>query len=324
MRVYLEDLVNAIDWSGDDSYLNVETGAILLLPWGADVARAEHGGDDFDEDKLDDPELANFLRNEGQYMRLPDRSGSDGYRLIRDFAWSLEEAEHGALLLRAANGRKPTRRFRDALRKLGLEQRWLDYKEARLLKVARGWCAEHGVAYAYRFPEKVLTRRKFTKAEVKAAEDAPLEDGNEVFYGGYFGFNYTTLTAEIRREAHELEEVELDVDFWLNNRGGDEPEPPEGYELWREPLLLEISPDRRLVAPDDSHVLFTCCALVDASLWLRTAKRDGKETLKARLVPMEIHERHICKHRAEYIGYWNSNCDDMMGYAKRKRERERR
>ncbi|MBQ4333963.1 MAG: hypothetical protein IJC63_01210, partial [Myxococcaceae bacterium] len=304
--------------------LNVETGAILLLPWGADAARAEHGGEDFDEDELDDPELANFLRNEGQYMRLPDRSGSDGYRLIRDFAWSLEEAEHGALLLRAANGRRPARRFRDALRELGLEQRWLDYKEARLLKVAREWCDKHGVKWAYRFPESVLARRRFTEEEIEAAKDAPVAEGDETFNAGILKFNYTTLTAEIKREGRELEEVELDVGLWLRKQGGEDPSPPEGYELWGEPLLLELSPDRRLVAPDDDHALLWCCGLVDAPVWLHTAKREGRKTLKARLVPMEVHERHICKGRAQYMARWNSECDDMAEHAKRKREREQR
>lgn len=114
------------------------------------------------------------------------------------------------------------------------------------------------------------------------------------------------------------------MDLWLARQGGDDPSPPEGYELWDEPLLLELSPDRRLVAPDDDHALLWCCGLVDAPVWLHATRHEGLETLKARLVPMEVHERHICKHRAEYIGYWNSNCNDMAGYAKRKRERKRR
>ncbi len=41
--------------------------------------------------------------------------------------------------------------------------------------------------WAYRFPEKVLARRKFTKAEVKAAADAPVSEGDETFHDGFCG-----------------------------------------------------------------------------------------------------------------------------------------
>ena len=326
MRVFLEDLMDAMDWSDADSFLNVETGAILTLYDGIDDAWDEYGDGGLDEDDIDDPELANFVRNEDQYLRLPDRYDIDEYRIMRHFAWSRGDDAHSSALMRAIQGRGAFRRFKDTCYRLGIEQQWYDYKEARLMEIAREWCAENGVAYAYRFPERVLARRRFTKAEVEAAADAPVSEGDETFYGGFFGFNYTTLTAEIEREGHELEEVELDVDLWLRNQGGSEPNPPEGYEPWREPLLLKISPDRRLVAPDDdgNHALLYCCVLVDAAVWLHAARREGRETLKARLVPMEIHERHICKRKASYVGYWNSEIDDMMGYAKRKRERERR
>lgn len=331
MRVYLEDLMEAMDWSSEGAYLNAKTGETLVIT--DDLSSAMRKSEDLPEGASDEeayeafgwgwefPEFLSFLRDEGEFLRLPDRYDIDEYRIMRHFAWSRDDDAHSSALMRAIQGRGAFRRFKDTCYRLGIEQQWYDYKDTRLMEIARDWCAEHGVAYAYRFPERVLARRKFTKAEVEAAADAPFEDGDEVFYGGYFGFNYTTLTAEIRREGHELEEVELDVDFWLEHRVGSDPEPSEGYELWEEPLLLEISPDRRLVSPDDGNALFTCCVLIDAPVWLRAARREGLETLRARLVPMEIHESHICKHKAEYVEYWNGKVDDMIEDAKRARER---
>lgn len=334
MRVYLEDLVDAMDWSSDGAYLNVATGETLVI--NEEMEYAARMFEDLPEGASDedvyeafgwgweDPEFLSLLRGEGEFLRLPDGYDIDEYRIMRHFAWSRDDDEQGCALMRAIQGRGAFRRFKDALRRLGIEQEWFDYKEARLLDVARGWCAENGVAWAYRFPERMLARRRFAEAEVEAAKDAPVGDGDETFNGGFFKFNYTTLTAEIEREGHELEEVELDVDLWLGSQGGDEPKPPEGYELWREPLLLEISPDHRLVAPDNDHALLYCCALIDAPIWLHAAKREGRKTIRARLVPMEVHERHICRGRAQYMAHWNSKCNDMMGYAKRKRERGQR
>ena len=56
MRVYLEDLMDAMDWSDADSFLNVETGAILTLYDGIDDAWEKYGEEDIDEEDSDDEE----------------------------------------------------------------------------------------------------------------------------------------------------------------------------------------------------------------------------------------------------------------------------
>ena len=215
----------------------------------------------------------------------------------------------------AISGRGAFCRSKDTVHRYGIRNDWYDFKERRLLEMAREWCADNGIAYAYRQPEKVLQRRRIDADDI---EDAPFEAEDEVFYGGFFGFNYTSLINEIECGGHSLEVVDLDVDFWID-RAGTKAEAPEGYLLPDMPILLEISPDRRLVAPDDDHALFLRCTLIDAPLWLGRAKEEGRKTLRALLVPMEVHAGHICKHKAAYVGYWNGKIDDLLQEASWKR-----
>ncbi len=163
-------------------------------------------------------------------------------------------------LLQAVNGRKPFRRFKDALYDLGIQQQWYDYKEARLLEIAREWCLENGVDYAYRNPDKVLARRKV--------------EGGRCAHRG--------RGSRARRRDHLARVLRVQL--------------------------------------DDPHSLFLCCVLADSDRWLSWAKRAGKKAITALLVPMEVHSEHICLHEKEYVEYWSSKIDDMVGDAERKRE----
>lgn len=316
MQVYIEDIIEAMDWSGE-SFLNSETGAVLTFTDADEYAYSKceelpEGATDeeiYDILGWEDPEFANFLRNEESYIRLPDQFDIHEYRMMKHFIMTVDDEEQRDALWEAIHRKKAYRRFKDTVHYFGIQNLWYDFKEQRLLEIAQRWCSEHDLAYVYRRPEKVLARRTLDGA---ASEDAPVKAGDEIFYGGYFGFNYTSLLADIKSNDYELEEVELDVDLWLSWHKDSPAEAPEGYELPEMPLLLELSPDRRLVTPDDDHALYLCCTLIDAPLWLQAAKRDGKKTLKALLVPMEVHADHICKHKESYVEYWNGKIDDLL------------
>lgn len=335
MRVLLEDLADAMDWSSEGAYLNADTGETTVINDELDYAMRifedlPEGASDEDAYEAfgwgwEDPEFLAFLRGEGRFLPLPDSYDIDERRIMRDFAFSLGGGKRQDALLQAVNGRKPFSRFKDAPCDLGIQQQWYDYKEARLLEIAREWCLENGVDYAYRSPDKVLARRKVAKADVARIEDAEAEPGDAILSHGFFEFNWTTLTDDIRRNWEgELEEIEIDVDLWgarcdVDPNRADAADRPEGT-----PLVLEISPDRRMVAPDDPHSLFLCCVLADGDRWLSWAKRVGKKAITALLVPMEVHSEHICLHKKEYVEYWNGKIDELVGDAERKREPARK
>lgn len=165
MKVYIEDIIDVMDWAASGgSYLNMETGAILTINDDLESAcrkfeRLPANASDEEVYKTfgwgwEYPEFLNFLRHEDQYKRLPDQYDIHEYRIMEDFIATVEDDERRETLWAAIRGKGAFRRFIDTCYRYGIQKQWYEFKEARLLKIAREWCADHGISYTYRHPEK--------------------------------------------------------------------------------------------------------------------------------------------------------------------------
>ena len=324
MKVFLEDLTEAMDWSGEGAYLNVDTGNTLVITDSMEyeMSKYEELPEDASNEDIcdalgwdcDNPEFLAFLRDEGHFLRLPDSYDIHEYSIMQNFAQSLSDDAQSNALFNVLTRRKPFRNFKNKVYDLGIEQQWYDYRDARFLEIARNWCIDNALEYAYRHPEKVLVKRKFAENELTHIKDAVINPGDTVFSHGYFKFNRTTLAEDIRYgwKYGDLEEIELDVELWSLHYAVDPDRADVAERPFGMPYVLEISPDRRIVTPNDPNALFLCCTLVDADRWLSWAKHAGVDKLSVFFVPMEIHSEHICAHKKEYAEYWNSKIDDMI------------
>ena len=317
MTVYIEDLINAIDWS-DDAVVNTKTGAILMLGDQAEsMIRRFETSDRSNPDVMfeglgwRDDELANYVLNEDDYIALPSQYDVHEYHLMERFIERVENEEKRDTLWMAIDGKGAFRRFENTLDRYGMLNDWWNFKEQHILEMAKAWCAKNSVPYAYQYPERVLLRRKFTKAQVSTLEDADAKPGDMVYHNGIFDINVSSLYDDMRDEpwGFEFEEVDIDVSFWLSHF---ESEGNTGARLDDDILLFELSPDRRIAYPDDKLALFFCCNLVDGIDALKAAEEAGKETAKAKIVPMEVHESYICANRKAYAKYWNGKIDDLV------------
>lgn len=136
MKVQLQDVIEAIDFSGMETeyYYSTRTEEILMIFDGM------VNGDE-------NPELIEEIQ-EGfieDFIPLPGQYDINEYRMMEEFICELPDERKQNILARAIKGKGAFRRFKDRLYDLGLEKKWFAYRDAEVERIAREWCADHGI-----------------------------------------------------------------------------------------------------------------------------------------------------------------------------------
>lgn len=118
---------------GWEQYLNIVTGAVEALSDGSYIET--------------DAELAAKIENSSDYIRLPNQYEVYEYRIMENFVGSLSDARKQECLFRPLNGRKPYRRFKDAIMDAGVCESYYAFRRQAFLEIARVWCEDHGIPY---------------------------------------------------------------------------------------------------------------------------------------------------------------------------------
>ncbi len=132
-----ESLIEEISFAMEDqaarSLIELESGRILSL-----------GGESDCLEELADAEPGADFSEAGGWASLPEWKSADGFRLMSEFAQSIEESGASAKLTAALNRHKGVfRAFKDVLSEFpGLEQRYFAYKDSALRRLIRLWYAE--------------------------------------------------------------------------------------------------------------------------------------------------------------------------------------
>ena len=147
--VSLRDVVEALDLESDElrSCLDPDTGEIVTF--NAEEARiAESGKWETAPAWMQEylPKVKRALEDD-RMLELPDRAHIDEWRMMQDFAAEQEQCRCQPELLSAIHGSGAFRRFRDAIRRLGLEDSWYRYRHAAIERVAREWLEENQIPY---------------------------------------------------------------------------------------------------------------------------------------------------------------------------------
>jgi len=147
--VSLRAVVEALDLQSDElqSYLDPDTGEIVTF---SDEEAGIAENDDWDEapDWMKEflPKVKRALQDD-RMLELPDRVHIDEWRMMQDFALEDEQCRCRAELTSTVHGEGAFRRFRDAIRHLGLEDAWYRYRETAFEQVARDWLEENKISY---------------------------------------------------------------------------------------------------------------------------------------------------------------------------------
>ena len=147
--ISLREIIFALEAACDDcsSYLNPETGEIVVV---TEEERTLAEDKCLEEVTAWQREMILKIRAalEGdRWLELPDRFDIHEWLIIKRFSRAQNTERIRSELLSAIHGAGAFRTFRSAIRRLGLEQNWYQFRDEALAEIARGWLEEHKLQY---------------------------------------------------------------------------------------------------------------------------------------------------------------------------------
>lgn len=148
--VSLKDVVDAMDLPNNEwtSYLNPKTGEIVTV---TDEDRDLAEDEDLDEMDLPEwqreslPKVREALKS-AEFLALPDKFEIHEWSIIERFSNGQTSAAREELL-DAIHGAGAFRSFRNAIRRLGVEDEWFRFRQAALEEIAKDWLQAHDISY---------------------------------------------------------------------------------------------------------------------------------------------------------------------------------
>jgi len=148
--ISLSEIISALEAASDEcsSYLDPETGEIILV---TEEERALTEDQCWDEAPAWQLEMMPKIRAalEGdRWLELPDRFDIHEWSIMERFSRAQNIEGIRSELLSAIHGAGAFRIFRSAIRRLGLEQSWYQFRDEALAEIARNWLEEHKLKYS--------------------------------------------------------------------------------------------------------------------------------------------------------------------------------
>ena len=148
--ISLREIIAALEAASDDctSYLDPETGEIVVVTE-EERALAE---DPYWEEEAPAWQLEMMPKIRGaldsdRFLELPDRFDIHEWSIMERFSRTQNIEQIRSELLNAIHGAGAFRAFRSAIRRLGLEQSWYQFRDEALAEIARSWLEEHKLQY---------------------------------------------------------------------------------------------------------------------------------------------------------------------------------
>ena len=148
--VFLRDMVQEIDLASDEAtgYINRKTGELITLT-NEIFALAENPDEAADAPQWQKDLLpkAREVMGSEDFIPLPGKFEIHEWSIMERFARSLKDAAASDELLGALHGRGAFRRFKDAVRGLGIADEWYQFRETALEEIAIEFLEAHDIAY---------------------------------------------------------------------------------------------------------------------------------------------------------------------------------
>jgi len=142
--VRVSDIVEALECISDTrhAFVHGRTGEIVLVS-DDDLRVAESDDAEVGADDTSIEQARAVLRDDG-YLELPTRFDLNEYSIMQGFSRTLVDATASGELTEALRGRGAFRAFKDAVLRLGLEDKWYEHRRQALEEIAADWLAANG------------------------------------------------------------------------------------------------------------------------------------------------------------------------------------
>jgi Uncharacterised protein family (UPF0158) len=147
--ISLREVIEAMEITSDDcvSYLDQDTGEIITVTEEQRHLAEDESLEDIPEWQREMlPKIRAALESD-RFLELPDRFDIHEWSIMDEFSQAQDSERIRQELLDAIHGAGAFRTFRSAIRRLGLEQSWYQFREEALAEIARNWLQEHKLPY---------------------------------------------------------------------------------------------------------------------------------------------------------------------------------
>ncbi|MDI6885407.1 MAG: UPF0158 family protein [archaeon] len=149
--VKLEEIINALEIQNDTSmaFFNKITGEVIVID------EEEYRAVEEDKDLMDFPEwqrdviktAKDLIDNEDNYIRLPSKYDINEYEIMENFCLSISDQRISDELYYSIKGRGAFRRFKEMIKRFGIEDDWYQYRDEAIKQIAVDWCNENGIVF---------------------------------------------------------------------------------------------------------------------------------------------------------------------------------
>ena len=153
--VKISDLIDALEFSSDEhgSWVDLETGSVVHVQ--NHLISAVEGGDEEALESLaewekEEVEIAKAVAADSgkRFVDAPGKFDFHEYRQMERFIGTVEDGAAAEQLWRAIKGNGAFRYFKDTARRLGLLERWYQYRDSALEEFVRDWAEAHQIPIA--------------------------------------------------------------------------------------------------------------------------------------------------------------------------------
>ena len=151
--VSLREFVDHMDVGNDEisAYVNRCTGEYLGMT-DEDIAAAENDDPAGDESLPDwQRELMPKIReaiSSDDWLALPSKFDFDEYRIMEEFCSSREDEALRNDLLGSIHGSGAFRRFKDSVKRRGIDKDWYQFRDEALRQMAVNWLDDNTIKYS--------------------------------------------------------------------------------------------------------------------------------------------------------------------------------
>ena len=148
--VKLEAVLEAMELPAEwEAFWDPETGKIVTVSEDDQMVLDD---EDVDLDDLPDWQRDSITEiravlDSGRALRLPDSFDIHEWDLMRRFSSSLEEPDQRSELLDAIHGTGAFRLFKMTIARLGLRERWFEYRDDAVRRIAKDWLEDEGIPF---------------------------------------------------------------------------------------------------------------------------------------------------------------------------------
>lgn len=127
--------------------MNLESGEIIAISdEDFDISEADNLIEELPVWQQESIKIALEVLEEDYFIPLPSKFDIDEYSIMEEFCLQIKNNEIREIMEGAIRGGGAFRRFKSKIREFDLEEKWYQFQNNAIKKIAIEWCEENGIS----------------------------------------------------------------------------------------------------------------------------------------------------------------------------------